>query len=92
MKYRWMDCPKCQCHLTVNTTETAEGVSGSLRRWSVDRSINDGKLLRIPVGDLSADGGFVITCLCGQTVVVPGKADAVSAEREEDMRVNLGEP
>jgi hypothetical protein len=86
-----MDCPKCQCHLAINTTETAAGISGSLRRWSVDRSINDGKLLAIPLAERSPDGGFVVACVCGQTIPVPGKPDAVSAEREEDMRVNLGE-
>jgi hypothetical protein len=91
MKYRWMDCPKCQCHLVINTTETPEGISGSLRRWSVDRSINDGKLLRIPAAERASDGGFVVVCLCGQTTPVPGKPDAVSAEREGDLRVNLGE-
>jgi len=91
MKYRWMDCPKCRCHLAINTTETAEEISGSLRRWSVDRSINDGKLLRIPLAECSPDGGFTVTCLCGQPIAVPGKPDAVSAEREEDMRVNLGD-
>jgi hypothetical protein len=86
-----MDCPRCQCHLAINTTETPEGISGSLRRWSVDRSINDGKLLRIPLAERSPDGGFAITCVCGQTIAVSGTPDAVSAEREEDMRVNLGE-
>ena len=86
-----MDCPKCQCHLAINTTETPGGISGSLRRWSVDRSINDGKLLQIPAADRSPDGGFVVTCVCGQTIPVPGKPDAVSAEREGDLRVNLGE-
>jgi hypothetical protein len=86
-----MDCPKCQCHLAINTTEAPGGISGSLRRWSVDRSINDGKLLQIPAAERSPDGGFAVTCLCGQTVAVPGKPDAVSAEREGDLRVNLGE-
>ena len=55
MRYRWMDCPKCQCHLAINTTETPEGISGSLRRWSVDRSINDGKLVRIPIPPLTEE-------------------------------------
>jgi hypothetical protein len=91
MKYRWMDCPGCRCQLAVNTTETPEGISGSLRRWSVDRSINDGKLLRVPLAERSSDGGFIVTCVCGQTIPVPGKPDAVSAEREGDLRVNLGE-
>ena len=91
MRYRWMDCPKCQCHLAINTTETPEGISGSLRRWSVDRSINDGKLLQIPAAERSPDGGFVVSCVCGQAIMAPGTPDAVSAEREGDLRVNLGE-
>ena len=91
MRYRWMDCPECRCHLAINTTETPEGVSGSLRRWSVDRSINDGKLLRIPAAERSPDGGFLVACVCGRTIPVPGTPDAVSAEREVDLRVNLGE-
>jgi hypothetical protein len=90
MKYRWLDCPGCLCHLAINTTETPEGISGSLRRWSVDRSINDGKLIRIPASELSP-AGFALTCLCGRAILVPAKPDAVAAEREEDMRVKLGE-
>jgi hypothetical protein len=61
------------------------------RDLGIDRSINDGKLLSIPVAERSPDGGFVVTCVCGQTIPVPGKPDAVSAEREGDLRVNLGE-
>jgi hypothetical protein len=91
MKYRWLDCPGCHCHVAINTTETPGEISGSLRRWSVDRSINDGKLIRIAPADLSPDGAFVVTCICGRTIPIPGKPDAVSDEREEDMRVNLGE-
>ena len=91
MNYRWLDCPGCHCHLAINTTATREGVSGSLRRWSVDTSTNDGKRIRVAPGELSPDGGFAITCVCGQALRLAGKADAVSAEREEDMRVTLGE-
>lgn len=90
MKYRWLDCPGCGCHLAINTTEAPEGISGSLRRWSVDRSINDGKLIRIPSSGLTP-GGFDVTCVCGRTISVPARPDAVAAEREENMRVTLGE-
>jgi hypothetical protein len=90
MKYRWLDCPGCHCHLAINTTETPAGISGSLRRWSVDRSINDGELIRIPTSDVTPDG-FAVTCLCGRTILVPAIPDAVGAEREVDMRVKLGD-
>jgi hypothetical protein len=91
MKYRWLDCPGCLCHLAINTTETPAGISGSLRRWSADRSINDGKLLRVAPSERFPGGGFVITCVCGQTIGVPAEPDAISAEREGDLRVNLGD-
>ena len=91
MNYRWLDCPGCLCQLAINTTETPEGISGSLRRWSSDRGINDGKPLRIAASERSTGGGFVTTCVCGQTIVVPAKPDAVSAEREGNLRVSLGE-
>jgi hypothetical protein len=91
MKYRWLDCPGCLCHLAINTTETPQGISGSLRRWSSDRGTNDGKPLRIAASERSAGGGFVTTCVCGQTIVVPAEPDAVSAEREGNLRVTLGD-
>ena len=91
MKYRWLDCPGCLCHLAINTTETPAGISGSLRRWSADRSINDGKLLRVASSEQFPGGGFVTTWVCGQTIVVPAEPDAISAEREGDLRVNLGD-
>ena len=91
MKYRWTDCPRCHCHLAINYSDSPSGISGSLRRWSADRSTNDGKALRVARAELSEDGGFVTTCVCGQATPVPAKPDAVSAEREEDLRVKLGE-
>ena len=91
MKYRWLDCPGCLCHLAINTMESPAGISGSLRRWSVDRSINDGKLLRIAPSEQFPGGGFVVTCVCGQTIGVPTEPDAISEEREADLRVKLGE-
>ncbi len=91
MKYFWTDCPMCQCHLAVNYSESPAGISGSLRRWSPDRSINDGRAVRIARAELPSTGGFTVTCPCGQTIEAPAKPDAVSAEREGDLRVKLGE-
>lgn len=91
MKYRWADCPNCHCHLALSYSESPQGLSGSLRRWSADRGINDGRALRMARADLPAGGGFVTACVCGQAIEVPEKPDAVSAEREADLRVTLGD-
>jgi hypothetical protein len=90
MKYRWTRCPKCDCEVAINFTDSPRGISGSLRRWSADRSINDGRPIRLARSEMPADGGFVIACVCGQELTVPAKPDAVSAEREGDLRVDLG--
>ena len=91
MNYRWSRCPKCGCELAINTTDSLGGVSGSLRRWSSNGAINDGRPIRVDRAGISADGSFVIACVCGQEITVPGKPDAVSAQREGDLRVKLGE-
>jgi hypothetical protein len=91
MKYNWLDCPGCRCQVAVNYSETPKGISGSLRRWAQERGINDGRLVVIPSAELSPGGGFAIACVCGQPLSIPGKADAVSADREADLRVTLGE-
>ena len=90
MKYHWMDCPKCHCHLAINTSESPQGLSGSLRRWSADRAINDGRAVVVPRAEIAADGSFGTACVCGQPIPVPARPDAVSAEREGDLRVDLG--
>jgi hypothetical protein len=91
MKYYWMDCPKCRCHLAINVSESPQGLAGSLRRWSADRSINDGHAIRVPRAEIAPGGGFLTTCICGQPITVSTRPDAVSAEREGDLRVTLGE-
>ena len=91
MKYRWARCPRCGCELAINSTDSPRGTTGSLRRWSADRSINDGRSFSVAPDGISADGSFVIACVCGQEITVPGKPDAVSAEREGDLRVTLGD-
>jgi hypothetical protein len=90
MKYHWTDCPRCRCHLAINTSDSPSGVSGSLRRWSADRATNDGRSIQVARAELSPGGGFVVACVCGQEIAVPDRPDAVSAEREGDLRVDLG--
>jgi hypothetical protein len=90
MKYHWLDCPKCHCHLAINYSDSPGGLAGSLRRWSVDRAINDGRALRVPRAELAPGGGFSTACVCGQPIEVSATPDAVSAEREGDLRVDLG--
>jgi hypothetical protein len=90
MKYRWTTCPQCHCEVAVNFVDRPDGVSGSLRRWSRDRSINDGRPLALRRDEISGDGSFEVVCVCGQSIPVPARPDAVSAEREEGLRVKLG--
>jgi hypothetical protein len=91
MKYRWTECPNCGCEVAINYTETPEGLLGSVRRWSRERTINDGKPFRLEGAARLPDGGFAVECPCGQRLDVPARPDAVSAEREGDLRVKLGE-
>jgi hypothetical protein len=91
MKYRWTTCPGCRCEIAINYTESPPGILGSVRRWNHDRTINDGRPLQMGLGDRAPGGGFVVECPCGQKLDVPARPDAVSAEREADLRVKLGE-
>ena len=91
MKYRWTTCPQCGCELAINYTETPQGLLGSVRRWNRDRTINDGRPLQLDLAVRSPDGSFQTECVCGQKLEVPARPDAVSAERDADLRVKLGE-
>ena len=84
MNYHWTTCPNCFCQVAVNWTSRPDGVSGSLRRWSTDRSINDGRPFV-----LAAGSPFAIECVCGATIAVPDRPDAVGGERSDDLRVTL---
>jgi len=82
MNYFWTVCPKCSGEITVQYVQNAGGVSGSLRRWSSDRSVNDGRRVEIPKGEVAADGGFRTACVCGETIVVdPGRVTRATTER-----------
>ncbi len=81
MKYHWTECPGCGCQIAVNTIETDGAVTGSLRRWSTDRSVNDGRALQGLA--LSPTGGFATECVCGGGLVFGATADAVGSDRED---------
>ena len=65
MNYVWTDCPKCGCQITIQYDEHPESLVGSVRRWSTDRSVNDGRKLEIARTALSEDGSFRAECVCG---------------------------
>ncbi len=54
MNYVWTFCPKCEGQLTLQFGRSDAGLSGSLRRWSRDRSVNDGRRLEVPAGEVAA--------------------------------------
>ena len=78
MNYYWTDCPGCGCQLVIHSTAYPDKVSGSLRRWSRDRSINDGRPFEVAASALSESGGFATSCVCGTQIAVP----AAMASRE----------
>jgi hypothetical protein len=84
MNYHWTTCPNCSCQVAVNWTVRPDGASGSLRRWSTDRSINDGR--PFVAADVS---GLTVPCVCGEMIPVPDRPDAVGGERTDDLRVTL---
>ena len=87
MNYHWADCPNCLCHLAVNWTMRPGEISGSLRRWSADRSTNDGKAFQLPGAAGAAP--IVVSCVCGAPISLPDPPDAVGGERSDDLRVKL---
>ena len=82
MNYFWTVCSKCSGELTLQWVETTGGISGSLRRWSSDRTTNDGRKVEVPRGDLAGDGGFRTACVCGEGVAVdPARVTKATTER-----------
>jgi hypothetical protein len=88
--YYWLDCPRCGCEVAINATAHADRISGSVRRWSADRSINDGRKFEVSASARAADGSFSTACVCGQELALPAKPSAVGEERDPDLRVTLG--
>lgn len=87
MNYHWLDCSNCHCHVAINWTVTADRLSGSVRRWASDRSINDGKAFSLE----AHAAGAVVSCVCGAPIPLPLQPDAVGGERTDDLRVSLTE-
>ncbi len=87
MNYHWSDCGSCRCHLAVNWMVRSGEILGSVRRWSADRSINDGKPFQIPAADRAAP--ILVSCVCGAAIPLPDPPDAVGGERTDDLRVKL---
>ena len=82
MNYYWTDCPKCGCQVTIHFTESAAGLSGSVRRWSSDRATNDGRLLQVARADIGPGGDFQATCVCGGAIpVVAAGVEKATTER-----------
>jgi hypothetical protein len=75
MNYLWTDCPGCRCQIAIQFVERPGGVAGSVRRWSSDRAVNDGRKLEVPASSIGEDGSFSATCVCG--AVIPVRAEAV---------------
>jgi hypothetical protein len=82
MNYVWTTCGRCGGQITIQFESGPQGLSGSLRRWSTDRSVNDGKKLAIPPASLSSDGAFTATCVCGAEVpVAAAQVEKATTER-----------
>ncbi len=82
MNYFWTVCPQCACEVTIQFADTPGGPSGSLRRWSRDRAVNDGKALAVARGDVAEGGAFGTTCVCGAALTVePSRVTRATTER-----------
>lgn len=87
MNYHWTNCPSCSCQIAVNWSVREDGVTGSLRRWSADRSINDGRPFVVPAGEVGP--ALTALCVCGAEIRLPDPPDAVGGTRSDDLRVTL---
>jgi hypothetical protein len=87
VNYHWTTCPNCSCQVAVNWSVRDDGVLGSLRRWSSDRSTNDGRPFVVPRAEMTT--ALVATCVCGAAIPLPERPDAVGGERSDDLRVTL---
>ena len=87
MNYHWTTCPNCSCQVAVNWSVLESGISGSVRRWSADRSINDGRPFVVARAEVAS--GWTPLCVCGGPIPLPDRPDAIGGNRSEDLRVAL---
>jgi hypothetical protein len=90
VNYYWLDCPGCHCHVATSVTVYPDRISGSLRRWSQDRSVNDGRKFDVSAADRRPDGSFSVPCVCGKELSFSAEPSAVGGDRDENLRVTLG--
>lgn len=82
MNYLWTECPQCAGQLAIQFAERPEGIAGSVRRWSTDRSVNDGRKLEVPRASVAGDGTFTALCVCGAEILVrPEAVEHATTER-----------
>jgi hypothetical protein len=82
MHYVWTTCGGCGGQITIQFSRGPQGVTGSVRRWSTDRSVNDGRLLAVPAAAVAADGGFTAVCVCGAEIpVAAAQIETATTER-----------
>ena len=82
MHYVWTTCGACGGQITIQFARGTQGVTGSVRRWSTDRSVNDGRLLAVPAAAVAADGGFTAVCVCGAEIpVAAAQIETATTER-----------
>ena len=82
MNYFWTVCPKCHGEITIQYVASAGGPSGSLRRWSSDRTVNDGRRVETPRAEVAEDGSFETACVCGGTIAIdPARVTKATTER-----------
>ena len=82
MNYCWTTCPGCGCEVAIQFEDRPDGPSGSLRRWSSDRRVNDGRKLAVGAGGGGSAAGFETTCVCGATLrVTPEMVQKATTEK-----------
>jgi len=82
MNYYWTTCPGCSCEVAIQFVERPQGLFGSVRRWSTDRTINDGRRMEVTREALSPEGGFSTACVCGATIEVrPAAIERATTEK-----------
>lgn len=74
MDYFWTDCPRCGCQVSVNYIRHPDRITGSVRRWSSDRSVNDGRSFQLPGSAAGTGGAILVACVCGQELQATSQA------------------
>jgi hypothetical protein len=82
--YFWTNCPGCSCQIAVNWSSSVSGVTGSLRRWNSERTINDGRRFEAAGPE---QGPFAVACVCGRELTASSQAQG--GRRDPGLRVSL---